>query len=359
MNTPNRDFLRRPDGVRRRSARQALAVIPDMAGLAVSPGEVITLDANAIDNLANSRPGFDSWSPAPSPDELVIQKRGRRRKTIVWSPDVEARKRDSLFSLSSRDRTPVKSPTKSNIMLRSTPRKRLMLGDSNEQQLSTPEKQIKVPAESCNVASTILECEIRSRRHVTTLVNDLLKGLSNEQLVKIIMNLISMQEGGSLSSDGPLREVILKQIPMVDIKPLEERLKSLRTNIHASLSSDTDAMNYSDVTVHLDAYQATLVNQGKLLVESQHWISVMEYIFSAWAISKEIPNWEHNGLKNVSRSCFKALACFCAAALQRGKFQPQRLEIYMNQLERMSADCEDLRLCLQVAKDKVLSNAEK
>lgn len=143
MNTPTRDFLRRPDAPRRRSARQALAVIPDTTSATISPGEVLSVDINALDNLANSRYAVDSWSPAPSPDELVIQKRGRRRKTIIWSPDIDACKRDSLLSLSSRDCTPVKrSPTKSSIVLRSTPRKRLILGDANESpQLSTPEKQ--------------------------------------------------------------------------------------------------------------------------------------------------------------------------------------------------------------------------
>lgn len=38
MNTPTREFLRRPDGSRRRSARQALAVIPNVPGMTFSPG---------------------------------------------------------------------------------------------------------------------------------------------------------------------------------------------------------------------------------------------------------------------------------------------------------------------------------
>lgn len=50
-----------------------------------------------MDNFLNSRHGNDSWSPAPSPDEMVIQKRGRRRRTIVWSPDLDTCKRNSLF----------------------------------------------------------------------------------------------------------------------------------------------------------------------------------------------------------------------------------------------------------------------
>lgn len=120
MNTPTRrDFLRRPEGTRRRSSRQALAVIPvnnsspgAFPRVSVSStrllfvfcsftlcvlGETVSTEVNAMDNFLNSRHGSDSWSPAPSPDELVIQKRGRRRKTIVWSPDLDACKRNSLF----------------------------------------------------------------------------------------------------------------------------------------------------------------------------------------------------------------------------------------------------------------------
>lgn len=122
MNTPTtRDFLRRPDGTRRRSSRQALTVIP--VNNSASPGafltffilyyfyllfilfsfnlcflgEAISTEVNAMDNFLNSRHGSESWSPAPSPDELVIQKRGRRRRTIVWSPDLDTCKRNSLF----------------------------------------------------------------------------------------------------------------------------------------------------------------------------------------------------------------------------------------------------------------------
>lgn len=120
MNTPTtRDFLRRTDGTRRRSARQALAVIPVnnsaspgvfltlyspsstfchflLDSIDIFVGEAISTEVNAMDNFLNSRHGSDSWSPAPSPDELVIQKRGRRRRTIVWSPD-DTCKRNSLF----------------------------------------------------------------------------------------------------------------------------------------------------------------------------------------------------------------------------------------------------------------------
>lgn len=80
-------------------------------------------------------------SPSPSPDEMVIQQRGRRHVPATWSPDVEQNKQNGM---STRDRTPVKaSPMKSTIVLRSTPRKRLLLTDPKEL-FPTPEKCRKV-----------------------------------------------------------------------------------------------------------------------------------------------------------------------------------------------------------------------
>jgi len=80
-------------------------------------------------------------SPSPSPDEMVIQQRGRRRLPATWSPDIEQSKQNGV---SNHDRTPVKaSPAKSTIVLRSTPRKRLLLNDPKEL-FPTPEKCRKV-----------------------------------------------------------------------------------------------------------------------------------------------------------------------------------------------------------------------
>lgn len=159
-------------------------------------------------------------------------------------------------SLSSRDRTPVKSPSKPNITLRSTPRKRLMLGDGNEQQLSTPEKQIMAPTESCKIESNKTEVVSCQKRNVVASLHGSLRGLSNEQLIKIILNLISLQEDGLLSPTEPLRELVLKQIPTADTRPLGERLNYLRQNVYTSLlSSEMDSVSYSRAVVHLDAYQ--------------------------------------------------------------------------------------------------------
>lgn len=64
---------------------------------------------------------------------------------VTWSPDIDASKRQGPLT---KDQTPVKgnfkeSPNKSTIVLRSTPRKRLLLNDPKELSLTSPEKHAK------------------------------------------------------------------------------------------------------------------------------------------------------------------------------------------------------------------------
>ena len=154
-----------------------------------------------------------------------------------------------MHSLSSRDRTPVKSPSKSTIVLRSSPRKRLMLGGDNE--MTTPEKKTNfVDGQKSNDINGT-----NQKQFAGNLVNGL-RGLSQEQLVKVIMDLVSMQEDGMLSHDDKLRDLIIKKMPIADIQPLRERLSVLRQNVYASLvSSNIDDNAYSRAYVHLDAFE--------------------------------------------------------------------------------------------------------
>ncbi|XP_053978233.1 uncharacterized protein LOC128876137 isoform X2 [Hylaeus volcanicus] len=337
MNTPTtRDLLRRPDGMRRRSARQALAVIP--VNNSVPSPDAISTEVNAMDNFLNSRHGSDSWSPAPSPDELVIQKRGRRRRPIVWSPDLDTCKRNSLFSLSSRDRTPVKSPSKSTMVLRSTPRKRLALGDNNESQYTTPEKKKK----SQSLLAT-------SNSHFTGNLINGLRGLSHEQLVQMITDIVSMQEDGTLSEREKLRNVLLKKMPVADTQPLIDTLNNLVQNIYTStVCCNLDDSANNCAYIHLDAYQKAIIDQGKRLVESQHWMSVMHYTYAAWNITKQLLKCKNKTLCNLACKCFKNLTHFCSQALKKGNFPTSILDMFADRLDAMVDDCEDIKICLQL-----------
>ncbi|OXU26963.1 hypothetical protein TSAR_008450, partial [Trichomalopsis sarcophagae] len=330
MATPRREFLRRPDVPRRRSARTALAMIPDSTSTNISP---VNTAVAAEANPTTRRYSMESWNSAPSPDELVIQKRGRR-KSIVWSPDIDSVKRESLFSafrvLNCRDRTPVKSPTKnhSNITLRSTPRRRLLQGDDVE--MGSPEKK-----------------ERQTKPFTGNLANGL-RGLSHEQLVKMIMDLVLLQEDKGLSQNDLLRDIILKKMPVADIQPLREKLTSLRQNIYASLvSSNIDESDYSRAYVHLDNFQKALRDQGHNLVESQHWTAVIQYVFAAWAITKDLPEWKNQGMHSTTQKCYKHLTEFCLQALRNGTFTPTTLNIYKEKLRTMLEDFSDIKICIQ------------
>lgn len=159
------------------------------------------------------------------------------------------------FSLSSRDRTPVKSPSKSTMILRSTPRKRLSLGDSNETRFTVSEKKRRTPSKSMNVIDSSMHKKFNGN-----LVNGL-RGLSHEQLVNLITDVISMQEDGNLREDEKLKDVFMNKMPMADVQPQREKLCNLRQNIYASLvSSNTDDCAYSRAYIHLDAFQVWLRN---------------------------------------------------------------------------------------------------
>ncbi|XP_033325405.2 uncharacterized protein LOC117219939 isoform X1 [Megalopta genalis] len=340
MNTPTRrDFLRRPDATRRRSSRQALAVIP--VNNSVSPGETVSTEVNAMDNFLNSRHGSDSWSPAPSPDELVIQKRGRRRKTIVWSPDLDTCKRNSLFNLSSRDRTPVKSPTKgTSMVLRSTPRKRLVLGNPNELEFTTPEKKKK---------SQLLSATNNSQTQFAGNLASGLRGLSRDQLVSMIMDVVVAQDESGLPEGEKLHNILLKKMPVADVQPLIDTLNNLKQNIHLSLvSSKFEDSSNNYMHIHLDVFQKAIIDQGKRLVESQHWTSVIQYVHAAWNVTKQISKCENQNVCDLTHKCFKYLTHFYHQALKRGNFAETALDMFTDRLDAMVADCEDIKSCLQL-----------
>ncbi|KAL1449148.1 hypothetical protein WDU94_000373 [Cyamophila willieti] len=63
----------------------------------IVPNTASRLHAGVISATADRRhsvtPLFSSYiTPSPSPDELVIQQRGRKSLPLVWSPDIDKNK---------------------------------------------------------------------------------------------------------------------------------------------------------------------------------------------------------------------------------------------------------------------------
>lgn len=162
-------------------------------------------------------------------------------------------------SLSSRDRTPVKSPSTSRTVLRDAAKKRLSLIDTRQSSFSMLEsKKTSLPSRmSFDTANA-------SREQANDNLANGLRGLSHEQLVQLIMELVCAQDNGALRENEKLRSVLFKRMPVADIQPLILKLIVLRQNIYASLmfvSNLTDDSMYSQVHIHLDIFQVCSISR--------------------------------------------------------------------------------------------------
>lgn len=85
-----------------------------------------------------------------------------------------------------------------------------------------------------------------------------LRGLSREQLVQMVMDLVHVQESGSLCESSTLRSILLKKMPAADTQQLIQKLRVLRQNVYASLvCSNLDDSAYSRAYVHLDMFEVS------------------------------------------------------------------------------------------------------
>lgn len=207
MATPNR----------RRSALQELPVV-------LSPLSISLLDDSLLDsNLSRS-----FASPAPSPDEYIIRQRGRRSISVTWSPPKNlnnnsakmANQNNNCSSPSTKfPRSPMKTPTKNNpqlqMVLRSSPRKRLLMASeglrpslngmasleevSPRDKLLESTKRLRIAEKSCAQQDTKVP------------LNIYLRGYSQDQLIAMIMD--------QLVFNNPALEKKLKEeLPVPDIR---------------------------------------------------------------------------------------------------------------------------------------------
>ncbi|CAH1737575.1 hypothetical protein AGLY_003242 [Aphis glycines] len=274
-------------------------------------------------------------TPSPSPDELIIQQRGRRKIPVTFSPDIDAIKQNN-------QETPTKSGCsnfiKSSIVLRSTPRKRLLLNDPLE--LSSPDKY-KIGSPSCKKLRTDAAVELPEDNCLLSA----LKSLSPDQLIGII---------GQIVIDHPnIEKEIRSHFPVADLKPLEERIYYLRRNIYKALPSSrliskTDPTAYNRVSTHILAFKKCVVDQGRRLVESNQWPIVMDYVFMAWKHVRNTPIWDNPAHNAARRQCFKSLSAQCMTALKHMKetMNQQSCDNYKNQLKLLVDDSEDMEWCL-------------
>lgn len=175
-------------------------------------------------------------------------------------------------------------------------------------------------------------------------IDTALKGLSPTQLINIIKTITYKHP--------EVEKEIRNDMPIPDLTPLEERLSYLKTNIFKSLptsrlTSKTDSPAYSRVSTHLAAFKKCVVEQGKILVESQHWESVVQYVCLAWNYVKATPLWDNQPHNVHRKQCFKALTNFCLTALKKGDLAKDLLVDMQDKLQGMVADSEEIHSCLK------------
>lgn len=222
---------------RRRSWTHERALVP----------RVSSLENSLIEHISSS---------VPTLDELVIRQRGRRNKPakISWSPLKSPfktpTKKNSSLHMSILSPSPAKKlfNNSTSMVLRSSPRKRLLVDTSGfdlnlsmSTPCTTPTKRLKF-VEDRPMNATNPEVPMKT----------LLKGLSQDQLIDIICSM-SMK-------DQSIEQKIRENLPLPDVRPLENQLCSLRKNVIKSsprsrLLSRTDSAAFSRASTHLMTFK--------------------------------------------------------------------------------------------------------
>ncbi len=306
---------------------------------AITPELLSTI--NALIPAGASSAGFRM---NPSPDEMVIRQRGRREVPLTFSPDVLTpqrmqRQRHQAFAKNGGaggggggGMTRLLLPT------RSSPRKRLTLGDDSNSfaisSTSTPTKSDSSfsPDLSSSSSSSVLHTPSPdktkrqspiSKKLRVELCRDVvsplvaIKGLSHAQLLELMGKLIEEQPS--------LEDKIGELMPQPDLSPMEEKLAYLKRNVfktlpNTRLGSRTDSLAYNRASTHLLALKKAVVDQGKQLMAAQQWASVVDHTVMAWGHVKATPIWDNPPHNNVRKQCLKALAANCMQALKQGEW---------------------------------------
>ncbi|XP_036326836.1 uncharacterized protein LOC118739554 [Rhagoletis pomonella] len=312
-----------------------------------------------LDNTTNVALSQDNMSPMPSPDELIIRQRGRRRFNTCLSPDAGSTPLRMPFQ-----RTPTKVPLSTSMILRSSPRKRLTMGSTPpapespvmasptkaKQQLWPPgtplAKKLRLDGEDSNKPIAQMNGE--------TPLPMLLKGMSQQQLIELIVEEL-------VAGDTKTEERLRSRLPIPDINPLEEELLHAKRQIFRSLPTSrlckkTDSSAYSRAALHLSEFKRLLCGHAKQLYDSGNWDALLDYITMAWPIVRATPYWDSATHNVMRRQCFKLLACHCIAALKNGgaRLGTIRLHAVERNLLEWTRDYEDVQSCLS-ALNKAIS----
>ena len=292
-----------------------------------------------------------------SPDEAVIQARGRRSIPLTYSPDInhtplrQQMQRAKLAALSQGGSSSRLLLPGSREGVRTSPRKRLTLNDT------PPSSSIPSPnlghlfhpsPEKVGKTSPLTKKLKLDPTVSGTSPEVAMKGLNQVQLTSLLSSL--------LDRHPELREEVRQLMPNPDLSPLEERLNYLKRNIYKALpstrlESKTDSMAFNRVSTHLATFKRAAVEQLKPLLEGEQWVGVLDYSVLAWGYVKATPVWENPTHNNTRKSCFRALAAASMTALRRGHFTGEELTGIRAKMAKLQVDSDEVVVCLKYIDD--------
>lgn len=180
------------------------------------------------------------------------------------------------------------------------------------------------------------------------------RGLAQPQLVALLSTL--------LDHHPALAQEVAAIMPLPDLATVEENLNYLKRNIYKALpstrlESKTDSMAYNRVSVHLVAFKKALLEQLKVLLDSHHWLSTIDFVVMAWNMVKATPVWSNPSHNTVRKTCFKQLAAGCMRALREASLGAGQCREVRTKLERLKSEADEMLVCLKYL-DFIISNGD-
>lgn len=175
--------------------------------------------SSLMDNTTNVALAQDYEGLIPSPDELIIRQRGRRRPLMDWTPEQAAATVNSSIR-NPFQRTPTKMPLNTNMILRSSPRKRLSMGLTPPEPVVLPSvnspNKINAKQQLWPGSPSAKKLRLGDEERPMAQTNDeiplstVLQGLSQQQLIDLLV--------GKVAGDAKAEAELRSKIPMPDIE---------------------------------------------------------------------------------------------------------------------------------------------
>ena len=137
----------------------------------------------------------------------------------------------------------------------------------------------------------------------------------------------------------------------------QENLNYLKRNIFKALPSsrltdcENDSLSYNKVSVHLLSFKKTLSEAVKTLLDSQHWLSLLDFVIMAWSVVRSCPKWTNASHNTIRTSCFRTLSTAALRAMKEGGLceDSEQCKKIISKLDKLKHDSDEIIVCCKFA----------